>query len=180
MIHQNPCRIEGGMLRVDRKFLTGMRLYAEKMEMPLMAINPESTQLDANNMDMVEVDYKSLGFQVKTVNGTRTSRENTLLLKQQIAGSSLVYGSPYMGWTQVAKSSNIPYILALEYDLKTQFITSGLTPNNVLKRGVRSLRAAKRYFMADIPAMQGATALHCNGYPMFEESRFFNANRLET
>lgn len=176
MIHHNPFRVDGGVLSVDRKFLTGMRLYAQSLDTQLMAVNPEMTGGRAN-MDMVDVACKNLGFQVMTISLDK-QHEARARLREQIARSSLVYGSPYLGWTEIAKSLGVPYILTLEYDLKTQFITSGLTANNPIKRYVRSLRAAKRYLAHDIPAMRRAAALHCNGYPIYEEARLFNANRL--
>ncbi|MFM2275972.1 MAG: hypothetical protein RL211_1844 [Pseudomonadota bacterium] len=176
MIHHNPLRIDGGVLSVDRKFLTGMQRYAQSLDTPIMAINPAMTSGGAN-MDMVDVACKNLGFQVLTVN-PNNPLENEVRLREQIARSSLVYGSPYLGWTDMAKSLGVPYILTLEYDLKTQVITSGLTTNNRLKSYVRSLRAAKRYLTHDIPVMRRAALLHCNGYPIYEEARLFNSNRL--
>lgn len=175
MVHSNGARIEQGVLRVDRKFLTGMRRYAEQIEGPLMTIHPEMGP-NCQTMDLIEVSCKDLGFEVMTIKEHGASMAAKAGLHAQIARSSLMYGSG-LGSTDIAKRLGIPYIMVLEYDLRTQIVMNMQVPN-LARRGVRSLRSVARYVSHHIPAMRGALALHCNGYPIYDEARLFNANRL--
>ena len=176
MIHSNSARIDNGMLRVDRKFLTGMRLYAEHIDRPLMTIHPEMDAID-QTMDLVEVQCKDLGFEVIIIKKNADPRETKAWLQKQIGRSLLVYGSGF-GSAKIARQLGIPYILVLEYDLRTNVTMNAMQVQSLARRGVRSLRCIKRHIGEDIPSMRGARGLHCNGYPVYDESRFFNPNRL--
>lgn len=176
MLHSNGARIDNGILRIDRKFLTGMRLYAEHIGTPFMTIHPE---LDADNqpMDMVDVPCKDLGFEVMTIKKNATPQSTTALLSKQIACSRLVYGGGFDS-CQIAQRLGVPYVLVLEYDLRTQITVSAIQVKSLARRAIRSMRCIKHYISHDIPAMRGAHALHCNGYPVYDESRKFNSNQL--
>jgi colanic acid/amylovoran biosynthesis glycosyltransferase len=176
MIHSNSARIENGILRVDRKFLTGMRLYAEQIDMPLMTIHPEMDATD-QTMDLVQVPCKDLGFDVMIIKKDADPRETRERLQKQIRRSHLVYGSGF-GSSQLARKLGVPYILVLEYDLGTHITVSVMQVQNVARRAIRSLRRLAHFIGHDIAEIRGALALHCNGYPVYAESRFFNANRL--
>ncbi len=176
MIHSNGACIDNGILRVDRKFLAGMRLYAEHINTPLMTIHPEIDMAD-QTMDMVEVPCKDLGFEVMIIKKIANPRETKERLQKQIGRSHLVYGSGF-GSAKIARQLGIPYILVLEYDLRTNVTMNAMQVQNPMRRGIRSLRCIKRHIKEDIPSMRGARALHCNGYPVYDESRFFNTHRL--
>jgi colanic acid/amylovoran biosynthesis glycosyltransferase len=176
MVHGNGVRVEGGMLQADRKFLIGMQRYAESIDTPLMTINPEMPL--GGTMDLVEVPYKNLGFEVMTIGEGADAHETYTRLSSQIARSNLLYGTTGLGCARIARKLGVPYMLVLETDLKTQIILSAMQVDSLARRGVRSLRCVKRYAFDGIPAMRGARALHCNGYPIYEESRFFNDSRL--
>jgi glycosyltransferase involved in cell wall biosynthesis len=176
MMHSNSARLEEGMFWVDRKFLTGMRLYAEQIDMPLMTIHPEMDAAD-QTMDLMRVPYRDLGFEVMIIKKDARPRETKVWLEKQIGRSHLVYGSGF-GSAKIARQLGIPYILVLEYDLRTDITMNAMQVQSVARRGIRSLRCIKRHIIEDIPSMRGARALHCNGYPVYDESRFFNANRL--
>jgi glycosyltransferase involved in cell wall biosynthesis len=180
MVHGNPARVEDGTLRVDRKFLTGMQKYVEQINAPLTTVHPKLGR-NSEAMDTIEIPVKDLGFGVMTIDtkdsGTLGDHpKSAAALSEQIARSNLIYGGSGLGSWQIAKRLGIPYILMLEYDLRTQ-LTMQHTPN-LVRRGIRSIRGIKSYVCQDILAMRSARAIHCNGYPMYEESRFFNDNRL--
>ncbi len=176
MIHSNSACIVNGILHVDRKFLTGMRLYAEQIDMPLMTIHPEMATAD-QTMDLMKVPYKDLGFEVMIIKKDANPRETKERLQKQIGRSHLVYGSGF-GSAKIARQLGIPYILVLEYDLRTDITMNAMQVQSMARRGIRALRCIKRHIVEDIPSMRGARALHCNGYPVYDESRIFNANRL--
>jgi glycosyltransferase involved in cell wall biosynthesis len=176
MIHSNGARIDNGILRVDRKFLTGMRHYAENIPLPLMTIHPELDPSD-QTMDMVEVPCRDLGFEVMIIKKNAEQRATAELLEKQIGRSSLVYGSGFDS-THIAKKLGVPYILVLECDLRTQITVTSTQVKNLTRRAIRSLRCITQYIGHDIAAMRGARALHCNGYPVYDESRSFNSNQL--
>ncbi len=176
MMHSNGARIDSGVLRVDRKFLTGMQRYAEEIDLPLMTIHPE---MDANDqtMDMVEIACKDLKFEVMIIPKDAAPRETKAKLQEQIGSSQLVYGSGF-GSTRIAKQLGVPYILILECDLRTQITVTAMKVDNSVRRAVRSVRCIAQYISHDIADMRGACALHCNGYPVYDESQRFNQNQL--
>ncbi len=165
------------MLRVDRKFLTGMRRYAELLQGPLTTIHPELPDATAT-MDLVEVPYDEVGFKVVTIPLAATKDETRKTLTEVIAASGLVYG--YTNWDMagISRSLDIPYVLILEYDLKTQITINASGVSSQLRKCVRALRSALHYALVDVPAMRHAQSLHCNGYPIYRESALFNAHRL--
>lgn len=172
LIHHNPVLIENGVLHVDRKFLNGMQYYADALNIPLTTVHPllnKSEQI----MDRVSIPIAELNFEVVTIE--KSTERNAL--KQIIEQSALVYGHG-MGSSSIARRSNIPYILILEYDLSTHitFATNGVS--NIARRMFRTLRKVFDYLFVEIPAIRNAHSLHCNGYPVFESSAPYNKNRL--
>lgn len=178
MIHSNPARIDGGVLRVDRKFHTGMLKYVENISCPVLSVHPAASS-DSLIMDPIEVSCDDLGYQVLTVSTDASSRPvqgQAVLLRNQIKRSKLVYGGG-LGSIQMAYAMGVPYILILEYDLRTQIVVTTTQVSGALRRCVRTVRCASNYTLS-IPAMRRAYALHCNGYPVYDESRLFNSKRL--
>jgi len=88
----------------------------------------------------------------------------------------LVYGG-VLGTPAIARAHDVPYIMVLEYDLRTQLVMAQTDVPNPLRRGVRAARCALRYAASALD-MRLAHSLHCNGYPIFDETRWFNPNRL--
>jgi colanic acid/amylovoran biosynthesis glycosyltransferase len=177
LFHSNAASVVGGMLRVDRKFLTGMQRYANLIHTPLVTVHPEM-DINDQTMDVVEVRYEDVGFEVMTISPSEAPRITQERLSAQIGRSELIYGYTNWGAVDIAKRLGVPYILILEYDLRTQISVSINQVQSNLRRAVRTMRTTKRYISIDIPAMRGAKALHCNGYPIYDESRHFNANRI--
>lgn len=176
-IHSNGAKISNGMLTVDRKFLTGMRRYADLIQRPLVTVHPELSDT-ANTMDMVEVPYDAAGFEVVTIPTAANKKDVHQTLLNVISKSELVYGYTNWNMATIARSLNVPYVLILEYDLKTQITINASGVTSLVRKCVRALRSALHYAFVDIPAMRHAESLHCNGYPIYLESAIFNANRL--
>jgi len=179
MVHANPARLEGDVLRVDRKFHLGMRSYAQRIAAPIVSIHPASLPGE-QTMDAIEVPCKELGYQVITL---RTDGHGNPVpddmpkLAQQIQKSQLVYGGGF-GATECARRAGIPYILVLEYDVQTQVIVTASQVSNPIRKAARAARRVFGFVMSDISDMTRAYGLHCNGYPVFDQSRPFNRNRL--
>jgi hypothetical protein len=177
MIHSNPVKLQNGTLVVDRKFLTGMLKYVELIDEPLTTVHPAPKEGE-KIMDPVEVRYDGLGFEVEVVDGTQSAKSIHDQLSALIARSKWVYGYTNWGTTKIAAHLGIPYTLILEYDLKTHISVNTNQIKNPLRRAVRTWRSVWQYATVDIPAMRGAAALHCNGFPIYEEAKPFNKNRV--
>lgn len=174
MFHSNRARVEGGVLRVDRKFLTGMQRYVEHIDAPLVTVHP-ALKSGEDAMDMVEVPCNKLGFEVRVLD--ETDPAHVAEVREQVERSELVVGAD-LGADTVARSLGVPYILVLEYDLRTQMTVTTSQVTNPLRRMVRRVRCAATYYSRLVPAMRGAAALHCNGYPVFNEAARYNEHRV--
>jgi colanic acid/amylovoran biosynthesis glycosyltransferase len=178
MLHNNPARVVNGHLRVDRKFHAGMLEYVQKLNEPIVSVHPESAET-AYGMDLISIPLEDLSYGILTF---KTDRSGTPAgpdrdrLQHQITNSTLVTG--YGSGIRMARQAGIPYIMVIEYDLRTQITIATSEIGNPLRRIARALRNVLRYTAKDIPDMRHALALHCNGYPIFDETRRFNVNRL--
>jgi glycosyltransferase involved in cell wall biosynthesis len=179
MAHNNIARVENGRFQVDRKFLVGMRRYAELIRAPLITVHPEATG-DTPIMDRVEAPCSELPFKVMTVKVDgwgRTLPADIPRLRDAISASVLVYGWG-LSAAKLAAQLNVPYILVLEYDLGTQIVATTSQTANPLRRANRAVRCAWRYFTVEVPEMRRAQSLHCNGYPIYQAVRSHNPSRL--
>jgi colanic acid/amylovoran biosynthesis glycosyltransferase len=179
MIHANSISIEGDLLRVDRKFHLGMLAYADQIREPIVSFNPRIAP-NMKIMDEVELRLSELPYSIRQLrldSRGKVLRDDELGLARQIRASSLIYGGAF-GASEISKAHGIPYILVLETDLQTQLVLTRSTVNGFLRKTVRSARCIEHYFRKSVPAMRNATAVHCNGYPVFYASAAYNANRL--
>lgn len=178
MIHANSARITGDVLRVDRKFLVGMQAYIERIREPICSIHPEAPP-DAPIMDPVEVPVGSLGFKIAAL---PVGRDQLVVphrraeLTDVLRNTRLMYGS-HFGSASIARELRIPYVPVLEYDLGTHVVFATSSTTNPVRRLVRATRAYATH-RAEIPDLRAAAAVHCNGYPVFDETERFNARRL--
>jgi glycosyltransferase involved in cell wall biosynthesis len=182
MVHSNPARVDNGVFSVDRKFQLGMQAYAEKLHTPLTTIHPERPP-DAATMDLIEVPLSALPYRILTVKVDRAQRplpEETQRLRDEIAGSALVYAvfGAGLNSAEIARSLGVPYILILEYDLGTQITVTTSEVRGLPRRAVRAARCVWHYLTKSIPDMRGAHSLHCNGYPIYDATRRYNENSL--
>jgi colanic acid/amylovoran biosynthesis glycosyltransferase len=171
MIHANPARIERNLLTVDRKFHVGMLRYAELIRSHIVTINPP---LSAGQqiMDQVEIPLTELPYGIQTT----VDPAHTV---PAIKGAQLVYGyENSMQAATIAREHGVPYIMILEYDLQTKMTETASQVANPLRRVIRRARSAAYYFRKLLPEIRRAHSLHCNGYPIFEATAPYNANRL--
>lgn len=179
MIHSNRARVEKGVLLVDRKFHLGMERFLDALSVPILAVLPESLAGE-QTMDLVEVAVEQLGYRVLTLKADGAfalPADEIVRLREEVLGSRLVYGGA-LGSGKIARQLGIPYIPILETDFVTQVALATSQVSNIARKLVHGARSAMSYVMHGIPDMRGAHSLHCNGYPIFDESRWFNANRL--
>lgn len=179
MIHNNPVRIASGRLQVDRKFHSGMQKYVGAINAPILSVHPQA-QPGQSVMDLVDVPLDELGYEIVALEldaAGRPSADSQARLQDAIRRSRLVYGYGYQA-PQTARRLGVPYILLLEYDLQTQLTVTTSSVSSPLRKAVRSLRTTWKYARWDIPAMRHAHSLHCNGYPIYDETRHFNDQRL--
>jgi len=178
MIHANAARITGDVLRVDRKFLAGMQAYIERIREPICSIHPEASP-GAPIMDPVEVPVGSLAFKVATL---PIGRDQLVVpqrrgeLADVLGKTRLMYGN-HFGTAAIARKLQVPYVPVLEYDLGTHVVFATSSTTNPVRRLVRAARAYATH-RAEIPDLRAAVAVHCNGYPVFDETERFNTRRL--
>jgi glycosyltransferase involved in cell wall biosynthesis len=180
MIHANRARLESGVLRVDRKFHVGMLEYARKIRAPLLTVNPESIPVMPEVMDMVDVPSNEIPYGVmllKTDAAMRLVPESAKRLHDQIARSVLIYGGGF-GAEKMARDLGVPYILMLEYDLSSTISDTTNQVSSVVRKASRTAKCLWQHFKHHVPDVRGARRVHCNGYPVLEESKRINPDCL--
>jgi colanic acid/amylovoran biosynthesis glycosyltransferase len=178
MVHNNPVRMDGGRVFVDRKFLVGMQHFAAEVDAQILTIHPEAAPDDLV-MDEVAVDEVDLGYEVMTVKLTRAGQpvpEDMPRLKDCLGRADLVYGYG-LGSIALARELGVPYAMALEYDLRTRLVVTTSEVPNPLRKVSRAIKCLASY-ARDALDMRGARGLHCNGYPIYDETAPFNRERL--
>jgi len=178
MVHANGARIDNGVFRVDRKFHTGMVAYAQAIDTPLTTVHPENQGAEA--MDSISVPCDELPYKVMTLKtdaAFRLAPDQNALLEQQIARSDLVYGMG-MGFADLARRHQVPYIMVEEYDLQTRIVVARTQVSSPLRKAVRTARVAWSYASGLVPEARHALAIHCNGYPIYDALSSANDNRL--
>jgi glycosyltransferase involved in cell wall biosynthesis len=131
-------------------------------------------------MDLIEIPLAELGYGVLALEHDASGRllhGEAARLGEQVAASRLVYGSP-LGGPKLARAHDVPYILILENDLQTQITLRTAGVPGLVQRATRTLGRIRNYAMVSIPDMRGAHSVHCNGFPMYDQSKWFNSNRL--
>lgn len=173
MIHSNPAQIRGGSLLIDRKFHSGMLNYLERLDEPITSVHPVGTP-DSAVMDPVEIPIKDLGYQVIVSDGR--SQQLIGAVDRCVRASRLVYGEG-MGVEAIALECEIPQVAVLEYDRSTQISVATNQVSNPLRKLSRRLKTAAHYKTAE-SRWRRMTALHCNGYPIFDATQDCNPDRL--
>ena len=164
MIHANPAHIVDGKLRVDRKFHVGMQSNIQKIHEPIVSIHPEGGG-HGQIMDAVEVPLDQLGYGVLTVKTDHSGLAQAQELgrmRSQIAKSRVMYGNA-LGSVPIARELGVPYIMFIEYDLKTQITVAASEVTSRLRKAIRAIRCTLNYALTQAPEMRNAISLHCNG-----------------
>jgi len=182
MVHANPVRSAQGVVTVDRKFHNGMLEYVERLGTPIVSLHPHLTvEQESKVMDLVRIPEAQLGYRVMTFDdsfhGGKVSAQTRERLADLIGQSSVVYGGGSVIMA-LARSMRVPAVCIVEYNFRTALVFATEGVESLLSRAARGARVAHYYVRDQIPSMRRAVMLHCNGYPIFEESRWFNKNRL--
>ena len=169
LVHQNPARVHGGKLYVDRKFITGMTRYVQGLDAPIVSVHPALGEND-RVMDLAEVPVDQLGYEVVTIDAPdgRVAASEQARIEDLVARSRLLVGNGY-GLLVEARKQGVPYIMVLEYDLETRISVATLQARSRLRRLVRAIRTRMHHHRVYLPEVRAARAVHCNGYPVFDE-----------
>jgi glycosyltransferase involved in cell wall biosynthesis len=181
LVHSNPARLEGDTFQVDRKFHTGMQEYAKNLPYPLLAIHPAlAPSADSQIMDLVQLPVAELGYQVLTISvddaGHPLPAEQHRL-RAAVSASKLIYGQGFH-IHRMARTLRVPMVALLEYNLRSTLTVAASQAAGLVGKGLQGTRAFRYYVTQMVPVMRQATLLHCNGYPIYEESRWWNGKRL--
>jgi colanic acid/amylovoran biosynthesis glycosyltransferase len=184
MIHSNRARLENGSFQVDRKFHTGMQEYVARLGMPLLTVHPEAAPgQEAQIMDLIAVPEAELGYRAMTLKCSAPNRplpSELVRLGSEIARCRLVYAGTFASAavTALCAEHRVPYAAVVEYNLKTTVVFATAGVKGLVARVPRGARAANFYVREVIPFIWRAAIVHCNGYPIYEESRRLNRQRL--
>lgn len=179
MVHQNPARVVSGRFRVDRKFHTGMLRYVSAIRAPLVTVHPEGRD-GKDAIDTIEVSLDELPYGVVVIptdSSLRPIARCRSLLEQQVAQSELVYGAG-MGAMKMARKHRVPYVMIQECDLRTNVVRSRSQVSSPLRKLSRAVKETRTYICDTLPDVRRALSVHCNGYPIFDELRLVNGNRI--
>jgi colanic acid/amylovoran biosynthesis glycosyltransferase len=180
MAHFNSVSITQGRLTVDRKFHLGMLNFAQQVPYPLTTLNP-ALRPGQTIMDAIEVAISDLPYGIIAIDAD-TGADAALpheipRVREQIRRSGLLYGSA-LSTVPIAREFGVPYILILEYDLSTKITVTTAGISNPLRRWMRAARQVRNHFQTSIPQVRHAHSIHCNGYPILDETRKYNPNQL--
>lgn len=171
MLHSNPAQLQNGVLLIDRKFHLGMLNYVAKLGERIVTVHPKG---EMPVMDPVELAVDKLGYQV-LVHDPDLS-EQIATLDYCVRNSSLIYGEG-LGVERIARELGIPQVAVLEYDLATQISVAASQVSSRARKLSRSLKTAWHYRQAN-KRWGRVTALHCNGYPIYDAMSSCNQQRL--
>lgn len=179
LVHSNPVLIEHGVLRVDRKFHLGMLNFVEQLKLPCCTMNPAG-QFGQLIMDQIEVPMASLPYRVQAItldHGGNPDAPGMQKMRAQIGRSRLVYGTG-MASFELSRELGRTFVSIQEYDLQTRITATASQVDNPLRRLIRSVRCVRNYRRKVLPEIEGADAVHCNGYPIYDVAARHNANAL--
>lgn len=173
----NPVEIRGGVLRVDRKFHSGMLRFCEELG-SVVCVNP--TLRRGQIMDPIEVPVSDLPYTQYSIDSTFdpwiAAPHEVGQLRELIKDSDLVYGCS-LSAPQLAFELRVPYVLIAEYDLPTKLQIVAAEAKG-LRRLVRSARCLRDHYLREVQIVKRAAGVHCNGYPIFDAIEGLNENRL--
>jgi len=180
LAHLNAVQISDGILRVDRKFHSGMLEYTRGLPEPIVTVNP-ALEPGQPIMDAVEVPVATLPYEPHAIRSDRGPDHvhpfDRARLKALISGSRLLYGDG-LDTATLARESGVPYVLVLEYDRQTHLQIIDAQAHSPLRRWVRRVKHLRRHWQEIRPNVRNAHSVHCNGYPVYEEAAADNPNRL--
>ncbi|MCA9501899.1 MAG: glycosyltransferase [Myxococcales bacterium] len=174
----SPCRVEAGRLRIDRKFHVGTCLYAERLRTRIVVVAPRLREGD-RQMDFVELPLEEVPYEVRPVacdGSFRLEPAEREALRPLVANADLLYGLGF-DLQALARELGRPYVGVVEYNLPTCIQVATLPVSGRLRRLVRTLKTLVG-FVHEVRDLRGARSVHCNGYPMYEQTRRFQSDCL--
>jgi len=172
MVHANPASLKSGVLRVDRKFHTGMLAYCAALGEGLTTVHPQATP-EYVGLDMIDIPLDSLPYAVMIVGPEDDRRPFRCLIES----SALVYGIG-LSFESMAQACGVPYVMVAELDLKTRIVVQTSQVHSAVRKFVRAARIAWDYFTQFLPDAKHAACIHCNGYPIYDALQRVNPKRL--
>ena len=174
----SACAIRDGAAYIDRKFHTGICEYVDGLGYGVTVLAPEMSSTE-RLMDGVELSLATLPYRIEQVRcdrNHRVARADRERVHALVREACLIYGIGF-GVSRIARRYGTPYVAVAEYNWQTQRTFSQAGVAGSLRRLVRAARAWLR-FRAEVQDRRGARAVHCNGFPVYEECRSMNADRL--
>ena len=78
----------------------------------------------------------------------------------------------------MARDVGVPYVLMIEYDLSSRISVCTTQVSSLTRKAIRTARCVWQHLNDHVPDVRGARRVHCNGYPIFEESKRINPECL--
>lgn len=164
-----------GEMVVTRKFLDGMRGYAERWPGPVATLL-DTTYKPTNNLDNVKIrpNLHDLPFGIDTVKfGSRD-----LYRRLDDLGATCVLGGPHHrlhGLPKELRSRGIVSVMCSEYSLRTRIDIMRHETRNPL-RMVKQAAWETREELLTLMDVAAAHGIQCNGTPTYERYRQVNPN----
>ncbi|MAI78561.1 MAG: hypothetical protein CL917_06460 [Deltaproteobacteria bacterium] len=178
LVIYSPCYIEGSNLWIDRKVHSGNCLFAQQLSIKITMIAPVLED-PSKMMDLIAVPLDELTYAVEplkcddsyVLDSSETERVRKLVQK-----STLVYGTGFEIHTHTQKL-NKAHVAIAEFNLATQIQISRLAVEGTLRRSARTAKTLLR-FLGESRMHRHAHSVHCNGYPMYYQTKYLNDNCL--
>lgn len=174
----SAAKVQDGVCKIDRKFHTGICLYAKQLPFEILVLAPE-LQPTNRQMDLVSIPLDELPYRVETIKCDKSYRLDTIeksRVEVLVSQSSLVYGIGFET-QRIAYKLGKPFIPILEYTVQTQIQMARQPMSSPFSRSIRASKIVWR-FLREVGNLRRAKSIHCNGYPVFEQTKRFHGNCL--
>ena len=166
-------RAEGDGVILTRKFMEGMKRYAELWQGPVRCLAREASS-PSDNLDNAEVQLEQLPFELCLVPDQRKALEHRLRDAAVLLVAIGVYGSELAA---AARQLQVPVVLITELSLRTRLQMMQLTTTNPLLRVRRAVwQLGQEHHQRQM--VRQVAGVQCNGFPTFNTYRQLNDNAL--
>lgn len=159
--------MEDGRVRVTRKFIEGMKMYATMWPGPVSALMRHHDGPDGN-LDPLVVDPAELPFGLFRADFANEREMAGMLVDAAVVLASL--DCDQLGVSRVCARLGVPCVYASEYSVRTRReIIAATTPNRMVRwrRYVWTTRLESR----QVDAVRRASGIQCNGTPTYDAYR---------
>jgi colanic acid/amylovoran biosynthesis glycosyltransferase len=163
-----------GTIRLTRKFIDGMNLYAEYWPGRVVAFF-ERNDSRSSNLDEVDVNPSDLAFGCEFVSYADPKMGELLAKHEVVLGSTGAYRQVHLA--ALCRSLGVPFLFTSEYSFNTnwQIICAGtMNPVLRLRRLWWSMNQERRLRQA----IRMASGIECNGTPTYDDYSQLNSRRL--